>query len=247
MVLAVVLCVLGILFLIYGGMVAALKSGSLFYMLWLAAGICCLIFGILRMTGAWQKMPRGIHLGVHGILIVILVFIAVTQACVMQGMHASGRKNLDTVIVLGAQVTGQGPSAILRYRLDEAADYLKQNPKTGCIVSGGRGANEPETEAAGMKRYLVKQGIDPDRITQEDRSLNTSQNIVNSARMIHPKTDEIGIITSNFHVYRGVKLAQKAGYRHVYGIASYSSPVYLVNNMLRESFGILKDKLAGNI
>ena len=46
-----------------------------------------------------------------------------------------------------------------QYRLDTAIGYLKENPETICIVSGGQGYNEPMTEAEGMARYLEQNGI----------------------------------------------------------------------------------------
>ena len=58
-------------------------------------------------------------------------------------MHADGREGLDYIIVLGAQVRKDGPSPVLKYRLDKAVEYLNENPDTVCIVSGGQGSNEP--------------------------------------------------------------------------------------------------------
>ena len=116
-----------------------------------------------------------------------------------------------------------------------------------CVVSGGRGPNESETEASAMRRYLIQKGIAPNRIHVENRSQNTVENIKYSAKLIDIKGDRIGIVTNNFHVYRGLSLAKKTGYRQVYGIAAPSTPLYLANNMLREVLGVVKDKAAGNI
>ena len=57
----------------------------------------------------------------------------------------------------------------------------------------------------------------------------------------------MGIVTNNFHIFRSVRIAQKHGYRHVWGIAAPSTEFHLLNNMLRESFGITKDFLEGNL
>lgn len=56
-------------------------------------------------------------------------------------------RGLDYIIVLGAQVRKDGPSPVLKYRLDKAVEYLNENPDTVCIVSGGQGSNEPWSEA----------------------------------------------------------------------------------------------------
>lgn len=74
-------------------------------------------------------------------------------------MNVKPVKNLDYIIVLGAQVKESGPSVILRYRLDRALSYLKENDNTLVIVSGGQGANEKATEASVMKEYLVNNAM----------------------------------------------------------------------------------------
>ena len=48
-----------------------------------------------------------------------------------------------------------GPSRALQLRLDTAYDYLVENPDTIVIVSGGKGSNEPVSEAQGMYEYLA--------------------------------------------------------------------------------------------
>lgn len=43
------------------------------------------------------------------------------------------------LIVLGAGLKGDIPSEVLKYRLNKAVEYFKENPDTIFIVSGGRG------------------------------------------------------------------------------------------------------------
>ena len=57
----------------------------------------------------------------------------------------------------------------------------------------------------------------------------------------------VGIVTNDFHVYRALCVARKAGLANCCGIAAYSTPSFLPNNLLRESLGIVKDFVAGNI
>ena len=148
--------------------------------------------------------------------------------------------------MLGAQLKTTGPSRVLQYRLDTAYEYLTAHPDTKVIVSGGQGSNEPASEAQGMCDYLVKRGIEPDRIILEDRSVNTEQNIRFSKDFLQADTDKVGIVSNNFHVFRAVKLAKAAGYRNVVGIAAPATAFYLPNNMLREFFGVVKDFLMGH-
>lgn len=90
-------------------------------------------------------------------------------------MDEHANPNLDYVVVLGAQVRKSGPSKVLRYRLDTAINYLNENPGTICIVSGGKGPNEPVAEAQGMTNYLESYSIKKNRIIKEMKSKTTQE------------------------------------------------------------------------
>ena len=111
--------------------------------------------------------------------------------------HLEEAPDTDVIIVLGAQVRENGPSVVLRYRLDTAADYLRDNPSTICIVSGGQGYNEPVSEAVAMRDYLVARGIDETRIRMESASKNTVENMEFSKVFFDPAADSVGIVTNN--------------------------------------------------
>ena len=98
-----------------------------------------------------------------------------------------------------------------------------------------------------MKTYLQGRGINPDRLILEDRSRNTIENIRNSMKLFDPQQDSIGIVTSDFHMYRSLRLAKKQGIRHAQGIPAGSDRLYLPNNVFRENIGVIKDLLAGNM
>ena len=169
-------------------------------------------------------------------------------ALILTTAHEPAPEGLDELVVLGAQVRPDGsPSTVLRYRLDTAADYLRENPSTRCIVSGGKGANEPCSEAEAMARYLESCGIDAARIELEDASTNTAENLRNSRALLADAGDAVGIVTNDFHVLRATRIAAKQGYAHAHGIAAPSDTWYVPNNVLREVFGVAKDFLFGNM
>lgn len=140
-----------------------------------------------------------------------------------------------------------GPSKALQYRLDAAFEYLENNPDTRVIVSGGQGADEHISEAQGMYDYLVDKGISPERIIMEDRSRNTFQNLTFSAEYLDREKNSVAVVSNDFHVFRAVKIARKAGYSNVYGLAARGEPFLKYNNMMREFFGVVKDFLVGNM
>jgi uncharacterized SAM-binding protein YcdF (DUF218 family) len=242
-----ILTILGITCVVYGFCILAVGSGTMFFAVWF--GIAALFFVVAAgIHFEWiERVPMAAKWAGAVALAAVVAVCAVETAFIAGSFNAVGKPGLDYIIVLGAQVKEEGPSIVLRYRLDAAADYLRENPETQCIVTGGQGANEPFTEAEGMRDYLVNIGIDESRIILEPRALNTQQNIAYSKALMDSPEASVGIVTNNFHVFRGVGLAKKQGLTDTCGIAAPSNPLYLPNNILREYFGITKDFLAGNL
>ncbi|MBD5460314.1 MAG: YdcF family protein [Lachnospiraceae bacterium] len=240
--------ILGILFILYFlGIELYAGHGTNFYFIWLIAGAVLLLWTFASKKGIVDSLPVWLRRGTGICAVLGLLCFLFVEGLVISGFFARGGENLDYIIVLGAQLKTTGPSRVLQLRLDEACDYLTENPETKVIVSGGQGSNEPDTEAQGMYEYLVEKGIDPQRIIREDRSRNTTQNIAFSSDYLDKEKDRVGIVTNNFHIYRAVHIAMEAGYRDVCGIAAPAYPFLQPNNMLREFFGIVKDYLFGNM
>ena len=244
---ALLLAAAGILCILYGIMVFLIRSGTMFFAVWLALGGFLLLLGALTHLGLWSAIPKIARSLLFGVITLGLLALLVCEAFVLRGFGASAPAGLDYLIVLGAQVREDGPSRVLQYRLDAAADYLRENPSTLCIVTGGRGATEPVSEGEGMRDYLLSQGIAGSRILVEDKALNTVQNINLSKRLMSSPDAPAALVTNNFHVSRALALARKQGLTDVYAIAAPSDPLFLPNNMFREFFGFAKDFLAGNI
>ena len=235
-----ILCVLYCLALaITGG------TGTWFFLIWGIMGIAFTLWGIFRGR-IWHVMPHWLNITAGTLFLMMLAVFLFTEGCIISGFSKNTDKELDYIVVLGAQLKTTGPSRVLQYRLDTAYEYLTAHPDTKAIVSGGQGSNEPASEAQGMYDYLVKRGIEPGRIVLEDKSVNTEQNIRFSKEFLQADADKVGIVSNNFHVFRAVKLAKAAGYRNVVGIAAPATAFYLPNNMLREFFGVVKDFLMGH-
>lgn len=216
-------------------------------MFWGLAGLFFTGLAVMIHFNWWSRIPAGFRYTAVGILVTSVIIFVAVEACIISSFGAKGESNLDYIIVLGAQVKENGPSAALKFRLDEAYDYLIENENTLCIVSGGQGYNEPRSEAQGMYDYLTERGIEGKRIIMEDKSTDTSENIAYSAVFLDKENDRVGIVTNNFHVFRGVHLARHQGIKNVCGISADSNIIFQLNNMVREFFGIIKDLVFGNL
>lgn len=243
-----IICILAAMFCFaYCTVVFMIKSGSRFYLVWAVGGVCFAVLAWTLHTGIWDKIPFVFRRIFVCMVCVGVILFAIVEGCIISRFHDRGKENLDYIIVLGAQMKAGGPSAVLKFRLDAAYDYLAINEDTICIVSGGQGSNEPCSEAEGMYRYLTDKGIAASRIIMEDKSTDTSENITYSMELIGRKDVSVGIVTNNFHVFRGVHLAKAAGFQDVSGIAAHSNIYFQLNNMVREFFGIMKDFVCGNL
>ncbi|MDY3918070.1 MAG: ElyC/SanA/YdcF family protein [Candidatus Limivivens sp.] len=247
MIMGILLIILGIACLVYYGFLAAVSMD--FGIIWLVGGLALTLGGagscILHRSGLVP--PHGLK--VFSVLVLggcLLLFLAV-EAMILKGMTEQERPDLDVLVVLGAQVRGQVPSRALTKRLEKAEAYLKENPDTRAVLSGGRGDGEEVTEASAMYHWLVEHGIEGERLILEERSTSTEENLRFSAEYFHPEEDSVGILTNNFHVFRAVSLAKKQGYRDVSGIAASSDARYQVHYLVREFFALIKEKLKGNL
>ena len=245
----VVLFLVGIAFLIYFLCVAFFVGhGTNFYFIWLILAVVVMTFAILLKRGFFiSHFPLWIRRTFVILLCMGVMIFGIVEGFIISGFSMKGQPGADYVIVLGAQMKADGPSKALQYRLDEAIRYLNENPSSKVIVSGGQGSDEHISEAQGMDEYLVEKGIEKDRIIKEDKSVNTTQNLAFSAEYLDRERDSVAVVTNNFHVFRAVKIAEKAGYQNVCGIAAKGEPFLQINNMMREFFGVMKDFLFGNM
>lgn len=238
-VISIICILLALLCLVYGLVVRSIQSGSNFYFVWLAGTVFFIVIGCISWFELWKHIPLPVRIFCIAVLSIGIVLLAVFEILVLGHMKDKGEEDLDYIIVLGAQVKDNGPSIVLRKRLDTAYDYLIQNPDTICIVTGGKGSNESKTEGEVMKTYLVEKGIPEERIIAETMATSTIENIRYSLEYMKDGAS-IGVVTSNFHMFRALQIAKGEGLTNICGISAPSMAFYLPNNMFREFFGEVK-------
>ena len=191
------------------------------------------------------------------VLAVGILSFSVTEGKIIHGMTSEPEEELDYLIVLGAQVKKTVPSKALGLRLQKACEYLKEHSQTKAVLSGGQGSGEEIAEAECMYRYLTEHGIPEERLLKEECSTTPRENLMYSARVLADSRQEvttetvlgskIGLVSNNFHIYRALLLAEKFGYRKVYGVPAASDWKLQIHYMVREYFAVLKAKIRGDI
>lgn len=244
--LVMTLSLLSILY--YGIIIIYAGFGTSFSLFWLIVGVIGfgVSDGIFFMIEHDITLIPAFRMLVLALVTLGFVMIIVIEVILLYHSKKSGRKDLDYIIILGAQVRGTKITRSLKRRLDTALYYLKDNPNTIVIASGGQGKNEAISEAEAMMGYLCEHGILKNRILKEERSRNTFENVLYSKALVNPDSS-VGIVTNGFHLYRSMRLAKKQELGEVYGIAAPTDKILAVNYYIREAIGVLKDKMVGNI
>ena len=151
-----------------------------------------------RKNWSWRVLL--ILLGLALVLFGALeVFIAVHSATNIVG-------DPETMVIFGCQMRKDGPSILLRDRLDTALGYWEEHPDIKIVVTGGKGDDEHVSEAQGMYDYLTGHGVDGENIYMEDQSRNTWQNVNYTFALMQQEgwglTDDVVLVSSGFHLAR---------------------------------------------
>ncbi len=267
---AAILCFLYyIAIIIYAGFTVSLSW------IWLLASgfFSLLALGCRYLRLHPGRIPLRVMVSSVTCLAAFFVVFVVVEFLVFWGAASSAPAGMDYVIVLGAKVRDEGISNSLRRRLDRAIEYSQISPRTVFILSGGQGEDEPEPEAQAMYDYLLYNGVPANRLVMEPVSSSTVENIAYSRVVIErlerqkdelsspnePSVEpgpylevedrplQIGILTSNYHVYRAEMIARKRGIEGIRGIPAPSDILLFPHLCVRECLAILKDRLMGNM
>jgi len=135
---------------------------------------------------------------------------------------------------------------MLRLRIDAAEKFMKENPESKAVLSGGQGPGEDITEALCMYRELTARGISADRLYMEDRSTSTRENVAFSKEVILRQNlnTKIAVVSNNFHLYRASLSVKEAGLEF-YSVSAFTPYPLLATYVMREYMGIIAQWVAG--
>lgn len=235
--------VIGVIFTIYSLILCLFSNLNIGVFLTLAIGLFILFLGIF-----YEKIKfltsRG-FLKIVKIMVIILFCIEFLFLCFIAtyGYYDNITYTEDAVIVLGAGIRGDKVTLPLKLRLDKAIDYHRENPDALIVLTGGKGFQETVTEAYAMEKYLVSQGVNKDIIIKEEQATSTAENMKYSKEILDTHFNnsyKTVVITNNFHIFRAVTLAKKAGFENIFHTHAGLQWYNLLPCYLRESLAILK-------
>lgn len=100
-------------------------------------------------------------------------------------------------------------------RFTEAAVLARQLPQARIVFSGGSAAmfTTELPEAVTVQRLLLALGVARERITLEDRSRDTYENALFTARLLNPRPGERWLlVTSGWHMPRAIGCFRRVGF-----------------------------------
>ena len=214
-----------------------------------SALVCCCLIAIIAFYEITHMLrwryPKAVKIlrKIFTICLIIgILIVGVTEVIIIEASFGDPVEQVDYLLVLGAKVRVTGPSASLWDRIYAAYDYLDAHPDVTAIVSGGKGADEPITEAEAMYEELVALGIDPDRIWIEDKATSTWENMNFTLALIEEKTgtrpEKLGVLSSEYHLFRASLFAKACNVEFVGIPARTSRASQMINHFMREVAGV---------
>ena len=211
--------------------------------------VCACLIGVLLFYNICyltrEKFPKltKVVKRVFTILLCIgLLVVGITECLIIHASFGDKDETCEYMLVLGAKVRNDGPSVSLMDRIKATTAYMEDHPEVIAVVSGGKGPDEPMTEAQCMYEQLVKLGVDPNRIWLEDKATSTWENLHFAMNLIEEKTgqrpEKIGLLSSEYHLFRAKMFARACNVEAV-GIPAHTSRIsQMVNHFMREVAGV---------
>ncbi len=171
-------------------------AGAVWLLLWAATG------------------SRTLHRALIALVLLAVACFGVLEGLVIANSRSQVKDEPESMVILGAMVWANGPSPILRARLNTALAYWEEHPDVIIVVSGAQGSDEPESEAQAMYDYLTNRGVPADQILLEEQATNTMENLEYSAALLEERgysTDNLLVVSSGFHLNRVKMLAGRLG------------------------------------
>lgn len=205
-----------------------------------------------RKKRLWLKLLLAL------VLIAAVVFAALTVYIgINSRTHIAGEPK--AMVIFGCQMRSDGPSILLKDRLDTALTYWEEHPDIKIVVTGGKGDDEHLSEAQGMYDYLTAHGVNGANIYKEDQSRTTWENVNNTLDLmgevgmtLNLTTGEAAgmnpggsvlLVSNGFHLARIKMLWARAG-GHAANISTLAAPVShapsAVHMFFREPLALVK-------
>ena len=164
------------------------------------------IDGTLRTWSQYARLAAKLLLASLGALSAWLAAAIVLEVVgAREPPSRAERPTWDAIVVLGCRVSRDGaPSLAMRRRVGYAVELFQQGRAPRIVMTGGRGEDEPVSEASVAAKVAEALGVPREAILIEEESQSTEQNAEYARRALGP--GEVLVVSDAYHVTRGARV-----------------------------------------
>ncbi len=119
------------------------------------------------------------------------------------------------LLVFGKRLRNQQIDDDYRFRLQKAAELLQQGPERQLLLLGGAAGSHQLSESAAGEAYLLDLGIEQQRMSREELSQNTLENLRHARDLLLDRLDQpVALISNRYHLARIHTMAESLGMPH---------------------------------
>lgn len=156
---------------------------------------------------------------VIAIMLLFLIFISYLAYSIWSFSGKNQLVKTDAAVVLGAAAWNDGPSPVLRERINHAIWLYENKYVDKIIFTGGKAKGDKVAESEIARDYAIKHHINPEDILIETKSKITEENLKYAFEIAgEQNVKTFTIVSDPLHMKRAMVMAKNTG------MEAYSSP-----------------------
>ena len=156
--------------------------------------------------------PKVLRRALVAAVVLAALYFGVTFFQVWRTSRHDGARKAQAVIVLGAAQYDGRPSAVLRARLDHAADLWHKGIAPVVVVTGGKAEGDRFTESQAGANYLHTKGVPDEAILREATGRSSWESLSSAARFLRQRgIRDVVLVSDPFHAARIHGIAAELG------------------------------------
>jgi len=149
---------------------------------------------------------------VGALVALVVLYFGVTFVQVWLAGRTDHAQKAQAIVVFGAAQYNGRPSAVLRARLDHAADLWRRKLAPTIVVTGGKQPGDRFTEATASAEYLLSKGVPDEAILREVRGRNSWDSLAAAANFLRQRgVSKVLLVSDPFHSLRINGMADELG------------------------------------
>lgn len=225
-----------------------------FSVVWLLCAVFFAVLAVLQkkklLRPIFFKIKRSVKIFLGVFVFLCAVICGVNLFFICNPRLSDGKEKVQYVILLGGGITKDAELTLsVQNRVRVAGEYLKTQPQAISVVTGGKGRFAPCPESDVLKPALESYGIEEKRVLAENMAKDTIENFLFSVKILSEHENKtvqeilnapVAVVTSDFHLARAERLAKRIGFTDVYGVASKTPALFVLNSYSREICSYIK-------